>query len=149
MKKTIKGCFGCLGIMIASILVLFVGTYIYIEWIWEEWPTERIERITGVNVPKYKIIEYNEGKKSFTGDYEDRYIIEFKTMPTEELFDEIDKKIESGNTGWQKEGKKYHFSVVWGNGFPTPKGENEEDDGIFGITLTKGEKKGEIRSGAW
>ncbi len=41
MNKTLKGCAGCLGILIASILALFVGSYIYYEWIWEEWPIEK------------------------------------------------------------------------------------------------------------
>ena len=66
-----------------------------------------------------------------------------------ELFDKIDSMIVNGNTGWYKDGKNYRFSVMWDNGLPTPEGENEEEDGIFSITLTRGDKYGEIRSGAW
>lgn len=149
MKKVLKGCLGCSGILFGGALVLILSTYVYYEWIWEEWPTERIERVTGVRVPSYKIIETYKGRRSFTGDYEDRFDIKFKTMPSEELFDKIDQMIASGNTGWQRDGNKYSFSVIWGNGFPAPKGESEEHDGTFSITIIRGEEVGEIRSGAW
>lgn len=149
MKKVIKGCLGCFGAIFGGIFLLLLGLYVYSEWIWEKWPTDRIERVTGVRVPEYKVVEYDKGKRYFTGDYEDRYEIEFKTIPSDDLYDKIDSMIADGNTGWRKEGKRYSFSVMWGNGFPTPEGENEEEDGTFSITLTRGEKNGEIRSGAW
>ena len=149
MKKLLKGCCGCLGIIFGFLLIVFLGFYVYYEWIWEEWSPARIERITGVRIPKYEIVDYNNGERGFIGDYMDDFTFEFKSMPSEELFDEIDKMILTGNTGWKKEDNRYSFSVMWGNGIPAPKGEKEEDDGIFGITITKGEKTGEIRSGAW
>ena len=149
MKKLLKGCCGCLGIIFGFLLIVFLGFYVYYEWIWEEWSPARIERITGVRIPKYEIIDDNCGERGFTGDYMDDFTFEFKTMPSDELFDEIDKMILKGNTGWEKEGNIYSFSVMWGNGIPAPKGEKEEDDGIFGITITRGKKTGEIRSGTW
>lgn len=149
MNKTLKGCAGCLGILIASILALFVGSYIYYEWIWEEWPVERIERITGVKVPKFAIIERHEGERHFTGDYLDTLIIEFESIPSDELFEEIDSMIVSNITKWKKKGRVYSYSTFWGNGYPAPKGESEAADGIFKITLTKGSKYGEIEDGAW
>ena len=149
MNKRTRSCLGCLGILFGSMLVLFLGSYVYYEWIWEKWPTERIERVTGVKVPNYKIIETHKSNRSFTGDHEDRFEIEFKEIPSDELFDEIDRMIANGNTGWQRDGNKYSFSVIWGNGFPTPKGESDSYDGTFSITIAKGEKVGEIRSGSW
>ena len=149
MKLFLKGCFGCFGIIIVAILLLFLGVYVYDNWIWEEWPPERIERVSGIRVPSYKIIETHKGERHFTGDHEDRYEIEFKTTPSDELFDEIDKMSANGNTGWQREGNRYSFSVIWGNGLPTPKGESDSYDGTFRITITKGEKVGEIKSGSW
>ena len=149
MKKVLKGCCGCLGIFVGGLLFLILGAYVYDKWIWEEWPPARIERITGIRVPKYKKIDLDKGKRSFTGDYEDRFEIEFHTIPSDELFDKIDNMIANGNTNWQKEGKRYNYSIIWGNGFPAPEGESEEADGTFSITLTRGEIKGEIRSGAW
>ena len=136
-------------IVLITLVGLILGSYVYYEWIWEEWPTERIERVTGVKVPNYKIIETHKSNRSFTGDHEDRFEIEFKEIPSDELFDEIDRMIANGNTGWQRDGNKYSFSVIWGNGLPTPKGESDNFDGTFSITITKGEKLGEIRSGSW
>ena len=149
MNKGTKSCFGCIGLLFGSLLILLLGVYAYYEWIWEEWPPERIERVSGVRVPSYKIIEDHKGKRHFTGDHEDVYKIEFKTTPSDELFDEIDKLIANGNTGWLKDGNRYSFFVIWGNGLPTPKGESDSYDGTFSLTITKGEKVGEIRSGSW
>lgn len=135
--------------IIAILFILIAGVYVYYEYIWEKWPTTRIERITGIRVPSYKVIEYNRGKRYFNGDYKDSYIIEFKTMPSDELFDEIDRLIATGNTGWRRDSTSYSFSVVWGNGLPTPKGESKEDDGMFNITISRGERIGIIEDGAW
>jgi len=149
MNKGTKSCFGCLGLLFGSLLILFLGLLVYYEWIWEEWPPERIERVSGVRVPSYKIIENHKDERHFTGDHEDLFEIEFKATPSDELFDKIDKMIAKGNTGWQREGKRYSFSVIWGNGLPAPKGESDSYDGTFSLTITKGEKVGEIRSGSW
>ena len=140
---------GCLGIFIASIVILFVGTYIYYEWIWEEWPVERIERITGAKVPKFAIIERHEGERHFTGDYLDTIRIEFESIPSDELFEKIDSMIASNSTKWEKKDSSYSYSTFWGNGYPAPEGESETADGIFMITLIKGSKFGEIVDGTW
>ena len=108
-------------------------------------------------MPSYKIIEFDKGKRSFHGDYHDSYIIEFESMPPDELFDQIDKRIVEdsmkkdgyGNIGWSKDGNNYHFSAMWGNGLPAPKGEDDDDDGMFSITITRGEKMGCMTCGAW
>ena len=91
----------------------------------------------------------NPDEFEFNGDFNERFTIEFKTMPSDEMFDEIDKMIETGKTGWHKEGNDYVFNCMWGNGFKAPKGEDENEDRIFGITLTRGKKQGTIRHGAW
>ena len=149
MKKVIKGCFGCIGVMIVGLLILIGGLYVYYEWIYEEWSTKRIERITGIRLPEFDIIESDQGERGFNGDYEDTFTIEFETVPSNELFDEIDKMIETQNTKWMKHDDSYTFYTIWGNGYPAPKGESEDDDVIFSITITKGKKTGEIKSGTW
>ena len=149
MNKNIKGCCSCLVIVFGSLMLLFLVSYVYVEWIWEEWPPARIERITGVRVPKFDIIERHEGKRYFTGDYLDKLIIEFESIPSDELFEEIDSLIGSKNTKWEKNDSAYSFSTFWGNGFPAPEGESEAADGIFKITIIKGSKYGEIEDGAW
>lgn len=149
MNKGTKSCLGCLGISFGILLIISICLYVCYKWIWEEWPVERIERITGAKVPKFEIIERHEGERHFTGDYLDTLIIEFESVPSDELFDDIDKLIDAGNTKWVKEGNKYTFSTIWGNGYPAPKGEREAADGTFKLTLIKGRKYGEIEDGAW
>ena len=109
----------------------------------EEWPIDRIERITGVRIPEYKVTKAFIGPTSFTGDFEDSLYIEFETLPSDELFEKID------SLNWYREGDKYSFSTSWGNGSPAPEGENDEEDRFFEIKLTKGEKTGIIVYGWW
>lgn len=118
-------------------------------WSGQEWSPARIERITGVRVPEYEITNTVKGERGFNGDYEDQIDLEFKSVPSDELFMEIDKMIAAGNSEWRRDGKRYSFSVKWGNGYPAPPGEREEDDGMFSITITRGKRTGEIRCGAW
>ena len=141
--------FGTIGWLLVCLLLLIGGGYVYYEWFWQEWSPARIERITGIRVPKYNVIEYDQGERHFTGDFMDRYKIEFQTIPSEEMFDEIDRLIETGKTGWHKDGNEYTFKSIWGNGYPAPKGESDDEDIIFGITITKGEKQATIRHGMW
>ena len=109
----------------------------------EEWPTDRIERITGVRIPEYKVTKAFIGPTSFNGDFEDSLYIEFETLPSDELFEKID------SLNWYREGDEYSFSTSWGNGSPAPEGENDEEDRFFEIKLTKGEKTGIIVYGMW
>lgn len=109
ISKIIKWIFIAIGGLFASMLLCVVGVYVYSEWFGQEWPPARIERITGVRVPKYKIIEYEKGEIHFNGDYEETFTFEFKTMPSEEMFDEIDKMIATGNPDWKRDGNKYFF----------------------------------------
>ena len=109
----------------------------------EEWPIDRIERITGVRIPEYKVTKAFIGPTSFLGDFEDSLYIEFETLPSDELFEKID------SLNWYREGDKYSFSTSWGNGSPAPEGENDEEDRFFKIKLTKGEKTGIIVYGMW
>ena len=110
---------------------------------------DRIERITDVRVPEFKVVDYWEGSRGFTGDFDSSFTFEFKSIPSDELFDEIDKKIEDGHTGWRKEGNKYSFSQTWENGMKAPKGESDNEDRFFSITITRGEKQGTVRHGMW
>lgn len=133
---------------VISFILYVVGAFAY-SYFTPVWYPARIGRITDIRVPKFEVTKYVEGPRTITRDYKDTYIIEFKTTPSDELFDEIDRKIAKGGTGWKKDGKEYSFSVFWGNGFAAPKGESEDADGFFDITLTRGEKEAIIHSGAW
>jgi hypothetical protein len=152
MSNTIGTIFKWIVLALAAtvlcIVLYIIGALVY-SFLTPEWYPARIERITEIRVPKFDVTKYVEGPRTITRDYKDTYIIEFKTTPSDELFDEIDRKIAKGGTGWKKDGKKYSFSVFWGNGFAAPKGESEDADGFFDITLTRGEKEAIIHSGAW
>ena len=52
---------------------------------------------------QYKVIKMDEGERHFTGDYEDKFEIEFQTIPSDELFDKIDEMLASGNKKKQKD----------------------------------------------
>ena len=110
---------------------------------------DRIERITGVELPKFKVIEYHKGEICFTGDFEDEFTFEFRATPSDALFDQIDEMIASGNTNWVNKGEKYMFDQMWGNGFPAPEGENENEDRFFSLTITRGERRGKVIHGIW
>jgi len=137
------------GIATLGLVLLIINAVNAYETLYYAPSSRRVERITGVKVPSYKVIEYDKGERGSTGDYNDSYTIEFKTMPPDALFDEIDRMIAAGKTGWSRNGNKYSFSVIWGNGLPAPEGEDEEDDGTFSISITRGEKRGTIDSGTW
>ena len=109
----------------------------------EEWPTDRIERITGVRLPEYEVTRFFLGPVMIMGDFTDTLYIEFESIPSDELFEKMD------SLNWYREGDKYSFSTSWGNGSPAPEGENDDEDRFFKIKLTKGEKTGIIVYGMW
>lgn len=115
----------------------------------EMWPTDRIERITKVRVPEYKVTKFVYGPAGI--DYTDTIYIEFDSRPSDEVFEKIDELMATNdNSGWYTDDSiHYSFQIYWGNGNPTPEGEKEEDDGIFKLDMTKGEKAGVIVFGCW
>ena len=140
-NKVSKWAFAALGLVLVCLTSCMGGE----KWTpkYEEWPTDRIERITKVRIPEYKVTKAFIGPTSFLGDFEDSLYIEFETLPSDELFEKMD------SLNWYREGDKYSFSTSWGNGSPAPEGENDEEDRFFEIKLTKGEKTGIIVYGMW
>lgn len=132
------------------ITCLFLYAFFFIEGNHEYFQNRnRIERITDVKLPEFEVIVYNEGLRHFTGDFTDHFIFEFKSIPPDKLFDKIDILIKGGKTNWRKEGDLYKFEQIWGNGYPAPKGENDEEDRFFNIMITRGQKRGEVNHGMW
>ena len=95
------------------------------------------------------IIEYHQSRTSFTGDYSDQLIVEFEEDISEKTFQTLDSLVIIENTGWRNNRDAYVYSVMWGNGMPTPEGENREEDRIFSLTIKKGSNKATINSGMW
>lgn len=108
-----------------------------------------LEEMTGVMLPKFKVVERKKGRGSFNGDYNDKIIIEFKTIP-ENLYHQLDSLCLIGV--WKKSNEDpetYHWGNHWGNGRPAPKGQNDDEDRFISIDITKGKKQATIQHGMW
>ena len=122
----------------------------------EDWPTDRIERITGVRLPEFSVIKYVYGHADFFGEYKDTLYIEFESIPSDTLFEKIEGLFETNtnNSQWTKDGGLYQFHGSWGtfgndDPLPAPEGEDPEQDRLFYLTLIKGERIGIIVCGMW
>ena len=67
----------------------------------------------------------------------------------ESTYHYLDSIINSSKTGWSKRDDEYNYSVMWGNGLPAPKGESEEDDGMFSLSFKRGSKIINLSHGSW
>ena len=110
---------------------------------------ETIERITGVAFPELDIIDYKKDNRGFLGDYKDRLTLEMEDDLSVSTYHYLDSIINAGNTQWFKHGDEYSYSIMWGNGLPAPKGESEEDDGMFSLSFKKGSKIINLSHGSW
>ena len=103
-----------------------------------------IENITGVEMPKYKVLEKNYGKTSFTYDFKDEFVLEFKKMPDSTFYQTL------LDNNFEKKGNCYDFHLIWGAGIVapelSPKGESgncsfsvkiKENEKIFKITVVE------------
>ena len=110
---------------------------------------EAIERITDVAFPKVDIVEYKKDNRGFLGDYNDKLTLEMEDELSESTYHYLDSIISNGDTGWSKRDDEYSYSVMWGNGLPAPKGESEEDDGMFSLSFKRGSKIINLSHGSW
>ena len=110
---------------------------------------EVIERITGVAFPELSIIDYEKGEAGFLGDYDDMLTLEMENDLSESTYHYLDSVISAGDTNWSKHNDVYRYSIMWGNGLPAPKGEDEEEDMMFSLSFKVGSKKVTLNYGAW
>lgn len=111
---------------------------------------EILERITGVAYPDFRVIEYTkDNRTSFLGDYNDQLLIEFKELPSAAFYQYLDSLIATGHSGWFIFDNVYSYGQFWGNGFPAPNGEDDEEDMTFSIHFSKGSRQATIDYGAW
>ena len=104
-----------------------------------------IENITGVRLPKYKIVEDGETWSCFglIPDHTHDFTLEFKRMPDEAFYKELDEHFDSFEPG------KYSYSAIWGNGLKAPKGESDDDDVNFSIDIERDSKTFHVSVGTW
>jgi hypothetical protein len=148
----------------AVIFWIFIIVFLVYMWVTAK-PTKHytnrkvIEKITNIQLPKYKIVEIQEGERDFTGDYRDIVIIEFETIPEENFYQTLDSicKNSPGITGlendfepdWTCRDGIYHYGRMWGNRLPAPNGENDKYDGFLNIEIERGNKQARIEYGMW
>lgn len=111
--------------------------------------SEDISRITEVNFPEFSTKHYYPDNPSFTGDFSNFRVIEFDNVPSDVFYHELDSLCNLPDSYWKKKGNAYQYDRTWGNGFPVPSGESENDDGFLSIELKKGEQVATIMYGAW
>ena len=104
-----------------------------------------VENITGVRLPRYKVIDRGEEWECFSRLPEHTYdfTLEFKKMPGEDFYEKLDEHFDCLEAG------KYSYSAIWGNGIEAPKGESDDDDISFTIDIERGSKTFQIRVGRW
>lgn len=139
---------GALLLFLIAGILCFFGSDVWMRR-YKITDNDYISRITGVPFPEFSSISYDEGQVSFNGDYTDHRDIMFDEMPSEEFYHILDSLSSSENTHWSKEGEEYGFGRIWGNGYPAPPGESEDEDRFLYIQVSKGDRFATIRYGRW
>lgn len=137
-------------IILFFLLVTGIWGYRYYQRKHEFTDKERLERITGMEYPDFKVARYIHGNTAFNGDYYDELVIEFEETPPGDFYQRLDSLATVKESHWSKRnGGGYSFNYSWGNGTPAPEGENEQDDMFIRIELEKGKKRARIEYGVW
>ena len=139
-----------LMLLILLIGVIFIGDAVLeYQRIQRFADNEALERITGAPFPKLKVVEFKEGKVSFNGDFTDNWVVKMKDGAGESLFLYLDSVANKKGTNWFKDDEKYFYNRIWGNGYPAPNGEDDEEDRFLHISLKKDCNTIIIQSGMW
>ena len=104
-----------------------------------------VENITGVRLPRYKVIERGEEWECFSRSPKHTYdfTLEFKKMPDDAFYEKLNEHFDCFEPG------KYCYSAILGNGIEAPKGESDKDDISFSIDIERGSKTFQIRVIGW
>jgi len=130
------------------ILYIVIGVVAYLGYrdYWRKHHFVRrqvIENITGVKMPKFKLVEYEKGNTFFNGDYSDYFTLEFKGLPDSTFYQNL------RDNGFDYYEGCYHFYLNWGSGLVedevVPKGESGNYG--FSMTICEGEKRFTINAG--
>ena len=104
-----------------------------------------VENITGVRLPRYKVLNQGEEGRRASRFPERTYdfTLEFNKMPDEAFYNKLDEHFDSFEPG------KYSYSAIWGNGMEAPKGESDQDDISFSIDIVRGSKTFHVKVMRW
>ncbi len=108
-----------------------------------------IERITETKFPSFKVIEHDEGKVAFMGDFTNSMKIKFNKDLSPQFIQELDSLSSIKGSDWSKSNDGYRFSKMWGNEMPAPKGESDDEDWFLSIYIVKGQREATIEYGMW
>ena len=125
-------------IIVVLALVVLWGIDYYPKYYMQHHFVKRkvVENITGVRLPEYKVVERGDGWNCF-GRYPEHaydFTLEFRKIPDDAFYETLDEHFDCFESG------KYSYSAIWGNGMEAPKGESDEDDISFSITIEKRSK---------
>ena len=129
-------------LMLVVFFVLGIMAYFYYQDYWRKYHFVRprvIENITGVKMPKYKVIERNF--KGGLRDHYDTFVLEFNETPDSAFFQTLREK------DFDYYDSCYYFQRNWGSGLDkdevVPKGEKGNYD--YTMTICEGEKTATVR----
>lgn len=140
--------------LVLAILMGFVCImgYVLLERTYKFTNRETLNEITGVVLPKFKVVDRIYGGSGFTGDYSDEIIIRFKDTLPHGFYLQLDS-ICNVNTYWCKSNMDsqtiYRYDRMWGNGLPAPQGQDDEDDYFFNIKIQQDSREATITCGMW
>lgn len=132
--KFIKRILAIVLVLYASLVLIDYGTRLYYAVQGTQWYPARIERITGIRVPHYEVLNHYVSRLCIEHDS-----VAFHTIPSSDMFDEIDKRIAAGDTCWKRKGNLYSFHLWWDKENTPPKGEKYYE-GDFQVKLMKGSR---------
>lgn len=147
-------------LMLVVFLVIGIMAYFQYQDYWREHHFVRpqvIENITGVRMPKYKVIErnlhsgpfdkhresrpYRSRLESWISDYQDTFVLEFTDMPDSSFYQGL------RNKGFDYRDGCYYFHLNWGSGLVkdevVPKGEKGNFD--YSMTICEEEQQFTVR----
>jgi len=157
------------------LLVLAVAAFFCYAYYWDYYYPRHhfvqpkvVENIIGIRLPKYKVVEYDKDRRSFNGDYSDKFTLEFRKLPDDAFFDELDKHFRKYIPTRQqldsipddeiylfsrraeiKDSTLYSMDCMWGHGLGTPEGEPDAGDYWYTIRIDRRSKTFRIGVTAW
>ncbi len=111
---------------------------------------QRLSRIMGVDMPEYTVLSDSLLWVNWMGDSESVMVIEFKEQPVEAFYASLDSMLVSGSHYWfMKNDSSWWFNRAWGNGEPTPEGEDPERDNYIQVDIPREGKTVKVTYGMW